>query len=138
MAIAGKEKGAIVWRAPGLAPLDGRARNPDIRSRTVGPRHFTGARERIIALSRGRNIDVLLSNNQRSCYVTISLYPDNSSVMNAPPTLLQYKRPRTAERARAHTARSDGMRPGGIENAAERRRQRRKNLEATKCGLEVL
>jgi hypothetical protein len=51
VAIAGKEKGAIVWRAPGLAPLDGRARNPDIPRARVGTRHFTCAHERIVALS---------------------------------------------------------------------------------------
>ena len=34
------------------------APNPDTGSCTVGPRHLTRAHERIVALSRGRNIDI--------------------------------------------------------------------------------
>ena len=39
--------------------------------------------------------------------------------MNAPSTLLRPKRPRTAERPRAPTARGEGMRRGSVQNVAE-------------------
>jgi hypothetical protein len=134
----GEGKGPIVWGAPDwLRSTVGRAILISGRAR-VGPRHFTRARERIVALSRERNIDILLSNNPRSCQVQNSLYPDHSSAMNAPFTFPQPKRQRMAAHARGHAARDGGMRSGGIENAAERRRERRKDLEAAKCGLEPL
>jgi hypothetical protein len=56
----GEGKGPIVWGAPDwLRSTVGRAILISGRAR-VGPRHFTRARERIVALSRERNIDILL------------------------------------------------------------------------------
>src|SRR5271163_2771728 len=54
--------------------------------------------------------------------------------MNVSAAKLRRKPTRNAERARSHAVRGGGMRPGGVWNTAEGRRERQKNLEKHHLG----
>jgi len=75
----GEGKGRDRLGCAGLAPLGGSGRPILISGRArVGARHFTSARERIVALSRGRNIDtsfLIICDRARLKILSIRIIP---------------------------------------------------------------